>query len=779
MQIWPRGADARDFQLGEAASAYAVTNAASANTASRRLGLSDATRVALAPTLRAARASGRRVVVVAGPVAAAEWARLLEGAEIEVLRGAIRTAALLSAARPEASPGGRVPLDRSAPALLLIDGVSSLAGWAFLERAEARLVRLMDTVASTAGLRAELLVRDPTLAARAATVPEGTDPPLDRLRARAGIAAPPITERRGAQWGWRVLALAALCVAVAPLVAGVFVGPQESTALVLGGAETRVPGALWLDSWIAGALARGDLSALVKTDEIWWPFGVDLAATFGNLAPAVLAAPLVYLFGYPGFWNVFIALALVVNGAAAASLARAAGAHRVAALLAGISFAVAPPLLIAAEEGRQAQLLAFVLPLALRAGLHALDGHRPRDFVRAAALTVGAGYVWWWYGGLAFAVLLVGWLDRLVRDPAARPLLWANIRRASYLVVPLVLAAVPLVVAVHGGQVSTVEAGISVLDSGGDPGADARILEIAGGSLTPEQLVFGGGPLPASGVQSALVGLALLALIVLPLGRRPGWLVLAGGFGVLALGPWITVGDTAYEAPWDLLYRWAPFFSRSGVPVWMLVPAALCLGVWLALALTELSPRADRGVPAYARVGIVGLGLALALALPGAADRLPLARFSFDPPAWWSLMGEEGAVIVIPFVGDDMPLAYQPLHGHPLALGPSPGTVIESEGPVKRALDVSPLLRFLSKPSEPPFDRRALDDLWDAGLRWIVIDQPRMRGLLEAGAMGLRWAELGEQVENIFGPARVATFDVRIYAVRDVRDAVSLDDGAQ
>jgi hypothetical protein len=45
---------------------------------------------------------------------------------------------------------------------------------------------------------------------------------------------------------------------------------------------------------------------------------------------------------------------------------------------------------------------------------------------------------------------------------------------------------------------------------------------------------------------------------------------------------------------------------------------------------------------------------------------------------------------------------------------------------------------------------------WDAGLRWIVVDQPRMRGLLEAGAMGLRWAELGEQVERIFGPARVA-----------------------
>jgi hypothetical protein len=357
--------------------------------------------------------------------------------------------------------------------------------------------------------------------------------------------------------------------------------------------------------------------------------------------------------------------------------------------------------------------------------------------------------------------------------------LWSNLRRASYLVTPLVLAAIPLVIAVHGGQVSTVKAGISVIASGGDPGADARILEIAAGSLTPEQLVFGGGPLPESGVQTALVGLALLVFLVLPIGRRPAWLVLAAAFGVLALGPWVTVGGTAYEAPWDILYRWAPFFSRSGVPAWMLVPAALCLGVWLALALTDLSPRADRGLPLFGRIGLVGLGLAVSLAIPGAANRLPLARFSFDPPAWWSLMGEEGAVVVIPFVGDDMPLAYQPLHGHPLALGPSPGTVIESEGPVKRALDVSPLLRFLSKPSEPPFDRRALDDMWDAGLRWIVIDQPRMRGLLEAGAMGLRWAELGEQVERVFGPARVATFDVRIYAVRDVRDAVTLEDGTR
>ena len=45
------------------------------------------------------------------------------------------------------------------------------------------------------------------------------------------------------------------------------------------------------------------------------------------------------------------------------------------------------------------------MPLALRAGLRALDGHRLRDMVVAAAWIVGAAYVWWWYGGLAMAIL--------------------------------------------------------------------------------------------------------------------------------------------------------------------------------------------------------------------------------------------------------------------------------------------------------------------------------------------------------------------------------------
>lgn len=732
----------------------------------------------LAPVLLAARAEHRRVVVVSEAAPGVAWQRLVGNSGVEVQAAPADARAL---ARLLRDPTGQDP-----PALLLLDGVHVLGGWAALERPEARVVRLLDTLAAGGAPDVEIVVRDVTLAARLDQLPAGADPALDRLRARLALAAPPPAAHRTSRALWRIVAMVALVAAVSSLVAGVFVGPSGADTLIIGGIDTRVPGALWLDSWVADALARRDFAALVRTDALWWPFGADLAALFGNLAPAVLAAPFVYLFGYPGFWNVFVAAALVANGAAAAALARTAGAHRVAALLAGVGFAVAPPLLVAAEEGRQAQLLAFVLPLALRSGLRALDGHRRVDALAAASWTMAAGYVWWWYGGIALALLGLAWLDRVVRDPPARALLWDNLRRGAYLVAPAALAAIPLVVAVHGGQVATVEAGISVLETAGDPGTDARLKEIAQGSLAPEQLLFGGGPLPGSGVQLALVTLALLACVALPRGRRPGWLLLAGSFAALSLGPWILRDDVAWSGPWDLLYRWVPFFSRSGVPAWMLVPGGLCLAVWLALALTDLSPGADRGLGASALapggpatpslrrwgapVGALAVAVALAIGVPAANQRLPLARFAFDPPSWWSLLGDEGAVIVIPLAGNDLPLAWQRLHGRAIATGPSAGVAIEGVGPVRAGLDTSPLLRFLSRPGEQPFARQALDDAWEQGLRWIVVDQERLSGLLATGMVGGGWGELGEHIERNFGPPRFANPAVRIYALRDAMD---------
>jgi hypothetical protein len=716
----------------------------------------------LAPHLINARAARRRVVVVSEAAAGVEWQRLLTDSGAEVQTAPADVSAL---ARLLRDPTGKDP--RS---LLLLDGVDVLGGWAFLERAEARIVRLLDTLAAHGAPNVEIIVRDVALATRLEQLPSGADPAVDRLRTRIGLTAPPREASRARRALWRVAAALVMCAAVVSLVAGVFVGPNSADTLVIGGVDTRVPGALWLDSWVADALLRGDFAALVRTDALWWPFGADLAALFGNLAPALLAAPFVHVFGYPGFWNVFVAAALVTNGMAAAALARTAGAHRIASLLAGIGFAVAPPLLVAAEEGRQAQLLAFALPLALRAGLRALDGHRRSDALLAACWTMAAGYIWWWYGGIALTLLGLAWLDRAVRDAPARAVLWDNLRHGAYVVAPAALAAIPLVVAFHGGQVASVDAGLSVLDTAGDPGTDARIKEIAQGSLSPEQLLFGGGPLPEWGVQLALVSLALLTCVFLPRGRRPGWLLLAMSFAAVSLGPWILVDEVAYSGPWDLLYRWMPFFSRSGVPAWMLAPGALCLAVWLALALSDLSPSADRGVRPLAPVGILALAVALALGLPAANGRLPLARFAFDPPSWWSLLGDEGAVVVIPLAGNDMPLAWQRLHHRAIATGPSAGIAIEAAGPVHSGLDKAPLLRFLSRPGEQPFARQALDEAWDQGLRWIIVDQERLSGLLATGMVGGGWGELGEHIERNFGPPRFANPAVRIYALRDAMD---------
>ncbi len=679
-------------------------------------------------------------------------------------RALVRTAPVTSEDLAEALQTAR----REAPTCVVLDGVSSLGGWAALERPEARLARLLDTLEGSGPADVHLFVHDAPLAARLAETPAGADPAVDRLRDRAKLAAPSHTDVRVARRAWRVGTLLVLAIAVLPLVAGVFVGPSSGPTLVLGGLATRVPGALWLDAWIADAIARGDAAALIRTDALWWPFGADLAALFGSAAPAVLAAPFVWAFGYPDFWNVFVASALVANGAAAAALARTAGARRAASLLAGLAFAVAPPLLIAAEEGRQAQLLAFALPLALRSGLRALDGHRRIDAYLTAGWILASTFLWWMYGALALTLLAAACLDRLVRDAPSRRTLLENIRASAHLAAPASLAAIPTLIGFQQGRLSTGDAGSSVLDAS-EPGATARLAEVAGGSLTLDQLAWGGGPLPAHGVHLGLLGLAAIALVALPRGRRPGWLGVAAVLAVLALGPFVTVATTAYLGPWDLLFRWLPFFSRSGVPTWLLGPAGLFLGVWMALALSDIWPSRS----AVARAAAVVLTLGVGVGLPLAAGRLPLARFEFDAPGWWSFLGEEGAVVVLPVAGDDLPLAWQPLHGHPIALGPSPSVALDAKGPVNSALHSAPLLQFLSRPGKPPFTRTDLETAWDQGLRWIVWDQTRLADLLASGVDRGGWNELAERVDRLFGPPRYANANVRVYAVRDAMAALS------
>lgn len=710
-----------------------------------------------AALLSAARAWDGAVVVLAERARLGWWARRAPAARI--LTAPVSPQSLIAALESSGSS-----------ALVLVDGADAIGGWAFLERAEARLARLREELG---GARvARMLVRDAPSAERLAELPEGADPVVDRLRSIWNLAGPSRRIARRTRAIWRVFALLAVLAAVVPLVGALFVSPSTDAPLVVGDPGGRVAGSLWLDEWVTQALAEQNWLALIETDVLWWPHGANLAGIFGSIGPALLAAPFVALYGYPGFWNPFVACALVLNGLAAAAFVRAAGAGRGPSILAGVGFAVSPPLLLAVEEGRQAQFLAFVLPLTLRAGLRTLDGHRHRDAVASLYLLVGAALVWWVYGAIAATILGVGLVHRLARDASSRTSLVLNLRRATHLVFPAAgLALLPGFVGfLHGRAASTVKAGSSILETT-DAGTYARLEEVAKGSLALEQLWLGGGPLPGTAAHVALLVAAAFGILGLPRGRRPAPLVLAAVFAALAVGPWFDLQGVAYVAVWDALYRWLPLFVRSGVPGWLLVSAALWLALWLALCVGDLP-----GSPRLRRVaGFVAFAL-LAFGLPISADRAPLARFKFSAPPWWDYLAEPGGTVIVPFAGDDLPLAWQPLHGHPLALGPSPALALRAEGPISIAIAEDRVLRFLTQPGEPFFTRAALQGSWDAGMRWIVVDLRRLESVLRISGGSSQWSNFIGQIEQTFGPPRYASREVRAYALRDVIERQGLLD---
>lgn len=115
----------------------------------------------------------------------------------------------------------------------------------------------------------------------------------------------------------------------------------------------------------------------------------------------------------------------------------------------------------------------------------------------------------------------------------------------------------------------------------------------------------------------SIVGLLLIALAWRFAGcKLPRfWLALTAGFGVLALGPFLTIAhvNTYVPTPWALL-RYVPLVGAARVPARMGVVVVLGLAVLVACALVALVNR----FPARRRLILCTAGLALALELfPG------------------------------------------------------------------------------------------------------------------------------------------------------------------
>lgn len=408
-------------------------------------------------------------------------------------------------------------------------------------------------------------------------------------------------------------------------------------------------GSLWSFDFTYRKLLAGQLP--LRSTDVFYPVGRDLYADAGaNYLDALLAFPLRLVFGYPGFWNPWIALVVLGNFGAGWWAARLLGMDPAARCVAGLLTALNPHTLYNLEAGRPTQALLWPYPLAM--ALLARRGPRPwRDALLAGLATSVAGYLYW-FGGM---LLGMGCLLLLLARPARRFLPYA------LGLLPVLPAVVPLAWAYAHGGLSGVTWNQPLPGRYELPAGDPRTI-IYAQSLGPARHrdSLGLNDLAARPARPLAAGLALGSLVQ---GPGPLWAPALLGC-VLALGPSLPVARTELPLPYRAFYRWVPFFSRFLFP-----ERALCLVAPALALLAGLSLQAAGGWlrGAYLPVACALLGILTLEALPGGR---PLSTIPLPTsPYLEELRATSSAILDLPLESGKLGTALQPLHGRPTVFG--------------------------------------------------------------------------------------------------------------
>jgi hypothetical protein len=261
---------------------------------------------------------------------------------------------------------------------------------------------------------------------------------------------------------------------------------------------------------------------------------------------------------------------------------------------------------------------------------------------------------------------------------------------------------------------------------------------------------------------SGWMGVVVTILIALTVRRARGvpevrrWLLVAAGFGVWALGPYLTVlGQNVGLLLPQALAHVVPILDNARIPGRAMVMVHLAAVVAIAAALAMRWPRLSTS----ALAGIGALAIAESAALP-----LPLV--ALEPPGVYADLARHpglGAVLTIPFgVRDGFgeqglvehdALYGQTIHGRPLAGGflarlpPRVWTWYESREPYRTLLLAS--TSGGAMPATPPCDAIAAG-LREGNVRFVVLypadASPALRTLVDAHLPLTRIADDGRRV---------------------------------
>ncbi len=683
------------------------------------------------------------------------------------------------------------PVDRAAP-LIVIEGADALGRWAVGERPEARIARFLEVCRRPLErCGAQVVVVEPLPAERLLS----GEPACKRLSAQlshrllwdgqalraqgsasgglawwlANLGDPVLDSPAGLRWSGRVglglSVLALLLLSVAICVPGLRM--EGSDPLLLGDGRGALPGSLWANDAVLGWM-KGD-GGLLETTRIFWPSGANLVALFGNLLPSFFAAPLQGLLGYPGYWNVFVICVLVLNGLSARWLARVVGADQTGALLAGLAFTAAPPVLREISDGSQIQFVAFPLAVAIGLCLRAMErGGRTGGVIAGLAITFAA-LSWWFYGAFVFFILGFVCLDRWRKVPDERPALRDFGGALARVLVPMTLFAGPLVASANRGDIPGL-GWLTLSTTNQASMIDGFLAEVELQGATSMRAFIGGNGVVGAGIFACLAALLPFGLwLALPEGRRRLWVFIGGVAAALSFGPVIELGGERYHAPLGVLQAILPFGARLGAPDRLMILAAVAGSVLLGLCLRPLQRRSPR--PLRGAVPVLALLLAPSLGLW--SGDLPLRTFTFSPPRWLEQIGEPGAIAELPIGWSEQLAIYEPLRGRDSLIG-GPGVVrqLHAFTEFRELLDVDPALSFFRNSSSQIRSVDALVELRSRGFRYVAVNNRLLRALVgsDGDNPDVQTAlQVSQRVDEVLGPPVLRGPEVTVYRLPDGR----------
>ena len=436
---------------------------------------------------------------------------------------------------------------------------------------------------------------------------------------------------------------------------------------------------IWNHWWMEHALASGGNP--YETSAIFWPGGTSLVLHTLSPTNALLAIPLGWAMGAVGAYNALVIASFALCAWAMFLLARDVTGSLGGAALAAVLFGFTP-YHYAHALGHLNLVAYYWLPAFVLFFLRHLRHGRRRDAWLGAAMLVGAALTDYalvlMAGMFAFVLFLAHRMG--LRDVTSWRRLFAPAWRAALVVSPL--AALVLmswrsspelrVFGTESMRYSLDALGYFVPTPLSWLYADVGTILTVNGTPTEASVFLGFG----------VMLLALAGAVLTPWARSRPWLVGAGVFYVLSLGPVLQLAGSVTNVPLPYaLMQWIPLMDTLRTPARFAVVVILCVAMMLAFAWRALAPmlaarlravtRRPRAVDALVPlVALVILAEAVVLPFPTTEFRIPAIYDGLDP-------ADTEALVELPLhqpgyagqFGRVNYLAAQTAHGIPLVNG--------------------------------------------------------------------------------------------------------------